>query len=56
MIDLNACANGCTCPYLITNPAGNILARFYDEQERDESLLTGDYPDDSEPAYMNEWD
>lgn len=41
-------------PFIITDPEGAILARFTDEQERDEALLTGDYPDDAEPAYENE--
>lgn len=41
-------------PYIITDPDGEVLARFATEQERDEALLTGEYPDDAEPAYENE--
>lgn len=40
-------------PYLITDRDGGVLARFDEEQERDEALLTGDYPDDAEPAFLN---
>lgn len=52
-IDLDACASQCTCPWVITDPDGNILARFDTQEERDEVMLTGEYPDDSEPAYVN---
>lgn len=38
-------------PYLVTDAAGGILARFTVEQERDEALLTGNYPDGALPAY-----
>lgn len=43
-----------TAPYVITDADGKILVRFYNEQQRDEALLTGDFPDDAEPAYINE--
>lgn len=39
--------------YIITDNDGSILADFSDEQERDEALLTGEYPDDAEPAFLN---
>lgn len=48
------CANGCVCEYVITDPLGNILARFSDEIERDEAMYTGEFPDDSEPAFIND--
>lgn len=41
-------------PYVITDPEGWVLRRFTSEQERDEALLTGEFPDDAEPAYINE--
>ncbi len=41
-------------PWVITDPDGSILDRFSDEQERDEALLTGEYPADAEPAYVND--
>lgn len=40
-------------PWVITEADGDILARFESEEKRDEALLTGDYPDDAEPAYIN---
>lgn len=42
------------CPYIITDPEGNILGEYWDEVERDEALYSGDYPDDAEPAFLNE--
>lgn len=54
MEDLDRCSSQCTCPYVITDSTGNILARFSDEWDRNESLLTGEFPDDAEPAYINE--
>lgn len=41
-------------PYLITEPNGDILARFSVEQDRDDALLTGEYSDDAEPAYESD--
>lgn len=43
-------------PFVITDATGGILERFEDQQERDEALLTGEYGDDAEPAYVNEPD
>lgn len=40
--------------YVITDADGNIIAEYSDEQERDEAMLTGDFPDDAEPAYLNQ--
>lgn len=48
------CSTQCVCPFVITDPTGDILARFGNEWERNEALLTGEFPEDAEPAYVNE--
>jgi hypothetical protein len=40
-------------PWAITTPEGEILALFAHAEERDEEMLTGEYPDDAEPAFIN---
>jgi hypothetical protein len=47
--------NSRPAPWVITEADGSILDRFCDETDRDEALLTGEYPDDAEPAYVNDW-
>lgn len=32
---------------------GQIVAEFFHEEDRDESLATGDWPDNAEPAFIN---
>ena len=49
----HAAATG-TAPYVITDADGGILDRFTSEEERNDALHTGEYPDDSQPAYVNE--
>lgn len=41
-------------PYVITDANGDLLDRFLTEEERDDALHTGEYPDDAEPAYVND--
>lgn len=53
MTNLDACSTGCVCPWVITDAEGTILARFDTEAERDEALLTDEFGDDAEPAYVN---
>lgn len=48
------CSTQCSCPYVITDASGDILARFSEEWERDEELLSGDFPEDAQPAYVDE--
>ena len=40
--------------HVITTSDGVILASFDTEQERDDALHTGEYPEDAEPAFVNE--
>lgn len=40
--------------FVITDSTGCFfLAEFSSEQERDEALLTGEFPEDAEPAFVN---
>lgn len=39
--------------YIITDADGKILASYNEEWERNEALMTGEFPDDAEPAYLN---
>lgn len=40
--------------WVITDAEGCILEHFLTQQERDDALLTGEYPDDAEPAYVSD--
>jgi len=61
--DLNRCSNECVCtpteqaesgthPWVIMS--GDVIIAAYQEQDdRDDDLATGEWPDDAEPAYIN---
>lgn len=41
--------------WILTDPDGTILARFGTEDEAREATYTGEYPDEVEVAYEDEW-
>lgn len=45
---------GKPAPFVITDASGEILARFSNDVERDEALYTGEFPEDAEPAFVND--
>lgn len=45
---------GKPAPFIITDAEGEILARFSNEQDREDALHSGEFPDDAEPAFLND--
>lgn len=41
-------------PWIVTDATGTELGSFATETEASEALLTGEYPENAEVAYVNE--